>query len=455
MSLKIVILAAGKGTRMRSKLPKVLQPLANKPLLHHVLSTAKQLTNEILTIVGHEAELVSSTLKADEGKTLLQAEQLGTGHAVKQALTEVRPDDQVLVLYGDVPLIRKETLEDLCSLMDEQHPVALLTITLANSTGYGRIIRNHHNQVEAIVEEKEASLAQKEIKEVNTGIMAVRGRELTQWLNNLSSDNAQQEYYLTDIIEMAVADGYHIRTTQPEFEIEVLGVNDKIQLQYLERQYQGLLAHALMQKGATLVDASRMDIRGSLTIEQDVFIDVNTLFEGEVHLGENVKVGANCVIKNTFIAANTVIEPFSHLEGAKIGEACHIGPYARLRPGTDLSNQVKVGNFVETKNAKIAQGSKMSHLSYIGDTVMGAECNIGAGTITCNYDGVNKFTTEIGNHVFVGSDTQLIAPVKIGDGATIGAGSTITKDSPENELTLSRSKQITIKGWQKPQKIKK
>lgn len=453
MALKVVILAAGKGTRMRSNMPKVLQPLASKPLLQHVIDTAEKLSSDqIITVIGHGAEQVKSTVDGSNLVYTVQENQLGTGHAVVQANDFFNQDDTVLILYGDVPLTSVETLRDLLTLVDANNPIALLTINLDDSTGYGRIVRNTHNLIEAIVEQKDALPSQLLIKEVNTGIMAVNGGQLTTWLENLDDSNAQGEFYLTDIIEMAVQDGFCVQSTHPSDEIEVLGVNDKIQLQALERRYQLKLANDLMVSGVTLIDASRLDIRGSLSAAQDVVIDVNTVFEGTVILGENVRIGANCILKNVTIANNTTIEPFSHLEDCVVGESCSIGPYARLRPGTNLASNVKVGNFVETKKVNIGVGSKISHLSYIGDTTMGADVNIGAGTITCNYDGVNKFQTVIGDNVFVGSDSQLVAPVNIGNGATIGAGSTITKDSPENELTLSRSKQMTVKGWVKPVK---
>lgn len=453
MSLKVVILAAGKGTRMRSKLPKVLQPLAQKPLLQHVISTAESLhSSDIITVIGHGAESVKSAVTGHYLSFAMQKEQLGTGHAVVQANDHYSDDDTVLILYGDVPLTSTSTLKDLLSLVDESHPLALLTIELADSTGYGRIVRDNHHQVQAIIEEKDASIEQKQIKEVNTGIMAVNGGHLKSWLTNLSSDNAQGEYYLTDIIAMCVNDGFEVHTTKPQLEIEVLGVNNKVQLQDLERRYQHQKVTELMIEGATVIDASRVDVRGTVSIGQDVLIDVNSIFEGEVKIGNNVHIGANCLIKNATIADNVTIEPFSHIEEATIENNCTIGPYARLRPGTELASGAKIGNFVETKKAKIGQGSKVNHLTYIGDTVMGENCNIGAGTITCNYDGVNKHLTEIGDNVFVGSDTQLVAPVKVDSGATIGAGSTITKDAPADQLTLSRSKQLTLKGWMKPAK---
>ena len=456
MSLKVVILAAGKGSRMRSSLPKVLQPLSSLPLLSHVVQTANKLTDaEVTVVIGHGADKVRDEMSSFTALNFVeQLEQLGTGHAVKQADSAYSDEDTVLVLYGDVPLTRPETLKDLLGLVDEEHPLSVLTVTLANSTGYGRIIRDAHHQVSSIVEEKDANVEQKLVKEVNTGIMAVSGVYLRKWLNDLSCDNAQTEYYLTDIIAMCVADGKQVATTQPVDEIEVLGVNDKLQLHNLERAYQQQQIAKLFEQGVTIIDASRLDIRGELKVGQDVLIDVNCIFEGTVSLGNNVSIGANCIIKNSSIADNSVIQPFSHVEEASVATNCTIGPYARLRPGSVLSEGVKIGNFVETKKVDIGKGSKINHLSYVGDTVMGEECNIGAGTITCNYDGVNKHKTNIGNHVFVGSASQLIAPVSIGDNATIGAGSTIAKNADADELTLSRSKQITIKGWSKPKKNK-
>ncbi len=453
MTLKVIILAAGKGTRMRSKIPKVLQPLAQKPLLQHVINTAQALQcDEIITVVGHGVEHVKASVEGQNLTFSLQEQQLGTGHAVMQADAHYSDQDTVLILYGDVPLTKVSTLNTLLGLVDEQHPLALLTVTLNDSNGYGRIVRNQNHIVQSIIEQKDANSEQLAIKEVNTGIIAVKGKQLKQWLSALDNNNAQSEYYLTDIIAMAVSDGFLIQTSQPESEIEVLGVNDKLQLQSLERQYQRLCAEALMQQGATVIDVDRLDIRGDVTVASDVTIDVNVVLEGKISLEENVTIGANCLLKNVEIAANSVIHPFSHLEGCKVGRYCTIGPYARLRPETHLADEVKIGNFVELKKANIAQGSKVNHLSYIGDTDMGKGVNIGAGTITCNYDGVNKHQTIIGDGVFIGSDTQLVAPVEVASGATIGAGSTITKNAPKNKLTLSRSKQITLQSWQKPGK---
>jgi len=456
MSLKVVILGAGKGTRMRSKLPKVLQPLAQKPLLQHVIDTSYYLkADQIITVVGHGAEQVKQTIVGKTIQYVTQADQLGTGHAVQQAIPFIDDDDQVLILYGDVPLTSVNTLKDLLSLLTEQTPLSLLTITLDNATGYGRIVRDQHHRVAAIVEEKDATNDIRAIKEVNTGMLAANGKWLKKWLIELNNDNVQKEYYLTDIIAAAVESGFDVHTTEPQQEIEVLGVNNKQQLQGLERRYQLEQVNKLMAKGVTLLDASRVDVRGEVSVGMDVSIDTNVILEGTVALGNDVKIGANCVLKNVTLSDGVVIHPFSHLEDCLVGEDSIIGPYARLRPGTELAARVKIGNFVETKIAQIGSDSKINHLSYVGDTTMGAGCNLGAGTITCNYDGVNKYTTEIGDGVFVGSDTQLIAPVKINDNATIGAGSTITKEAPADTLTLSRTKQITVKGWQKPQKNRK
>ncbi|WP_127471687.1 bifunctional UDP-N-acetylglucosamine diphosphorylase/glucosamine-1-phosphate N-acetyltransferase GlmU [Thiomicrorhabdus aquaedulcis] len=453
MSLKVVILAAGKGTRMKSNLPKVLQPLAGKPLLQHVIDTAQHLhSDNIVAVVGHGAELVKTHVTGLNLEFVLQEQQLGTGHAVQQVQSHFEDDDTVLILYGDVPLTKLTTLTRLLNLVEEQYPLALLTITLNDSNGYGRIIRDNQGEVLAIVEQKDANPEQCCIKEVNTGILAAKGYWLKRWIDQLTNQNSQGEYYLTDVIALAVREGFKIATTHPETELEVLGVNDKLQLHTLEREYQRLLVNDLMLNGVTILDAHRVDIRGQVTAGRDVEVDVNVVFEGQISLGDNVRIGANCYLKDVTILANTVIHPFSHLESCQIGEECIIGPYARLRPGTQLANQVKIGNFVETKKAVIGKDSKVNHLSYIGDTVMGTGVNIGAGTITCNYDGVNKHVTHIGNNVFVGSDTQLIAPVNIGHDATIGAGSTITKDVPSGELTLSRSKQLTLQGWKKPVK---
>ncbi len=456
MNLQVVILAAGKGTRMRSSLPKVLHKIADTPLVEHVICTAKSLKpNKVIGVYGHGGDIVPSKMKAYDLIWVEQAEQLGTGHAVDQAMSEIDDDAIALVLYGDVPLTTAETLNALLAVMSRsEKSVGLLTAIFDNPTGYGRIVRNESGVVQRIVEQKDANDSEKAITEVNTGILAAPGKKLKGWLSNLSSDNAQGEYYLTDIFEMAVKDGYTVQTHTAALLWEIEGVNNKRQLAMLERQHQLLNADKLMEAGVTLMDPARIDIRGTLSAEKDCLVDINCLFLGDVVIGEGTEIGANCVIKNAKIGKNVKIYPNSVIEDAVIGDSCEIGPFARVRPDTVLANKVKVGNFVEIKKSTINTGSKISHLSYIGDTKMGANVNVGAGTITCNYDGVNKFITEIGDDVFIGSDTQLIAPVNIGDGATIGAGSTISKNAPAAKLTLSRPKQLTVKGWVKPTKNK-
>jgi bifunctional UDP-N-acetylglucosamine pyrophosphorylase/glucosamine-1-phosphate N-acetyltransferase len=453
MKITTVILAAGKGTRMRSELPKVLHKIANKSLLEHVYDMSNQLEdNSIKIVYGHGAELVLDTLPHLKAGWIEQKQQLGTGHAVQQAANQILDSDIVLVLYGDVPLLKLTTVKLLISNVTNQS-LALLTVILDDSTGYGRIVRNTSGHVTKIVEEKDASASEKLITEVNTGIMAVQGSKLKHWLSQLKNSNAQGEYYLTDIIEMAVADNVVIVTSQPETVDEVLGVNNRIQLSHLERVYQLEQANRLMERGVTLKDPLRFDLRGSIeSLGQDIEIDINVILEGKINIGNNVIIGANTQIKNATIGDNVEILANCIIENTVIGQGSRIGPFARLRPDTVLANNVHIGNFVEIKKSSVAQGSKINHLSYIGDTTVGAKVNIGAGTITCNYDGINKFRTIIEDGAFIGSDTQLVAPVTIGKNATIGAGSTITKDSPENQLTLSRVKQISVAGWQRPVK---
>jgi bifunctional UDP-N-acetylglucosamine pyrophosphorylase/glucosamine-1-phosphate N-acetyltransferase len=450
-TLDIVILAAGKGTRMRSELPKVLHRLAGKPLLGHVVGTAHALgAAQVCVVYGFGGEAVPQAL-ADERLTfVLQAEQHGTGHAVMQALPKLADAGVTLVLYGDVPLTRAATLEPLAAAA-QAGKLGLLTVNLAQPDGYGRIVREA-GRVVRIVEHKDASAAERAIEEVNTGILAVPTRPLKRWIAELKNDNVQGEYYLTDIIALAVRDGVEVETHQPAYEWEVLGVNSKVQLAELERIHQGEIARALLEAGVTLADPARLDVRGSLACGRDVAIDVNCVFEGRVELGDSVQVGANCVLRNVNIAAGTKLDAFTLIDDAEIGEAGRIGPFSRIRPGTQLARDVHVGNFVEIKNSQIDEGSKISHLSYIGDTTMGRKVNIGAGTITCNYDGANKHRTVIEDEVFVGSDTQLVAPVTVGRGATLGAGTTLTRDAPAGELTLSRAKQATIPGWKRPTK---
>jgi len=453
MNLKVVILAAGKGTRMRSNLPKVLHKLAHKPLVEHVINTAQQLSPaQIVVVYGHGGEIVPETLKHLDVEWAEQAEQLGTGHAVEQGMVNVEDDGIVLVLYGDVPLTSVETLRELLEVGSKDKCMGLLTAIMDDPAGYGRIVRNSSSVVEKIVEQKDASDVQKEIQEINSGILCANAKQMRTWLAKLENANAQGEFYLTDVIEMAVNDGVTVQTVIATDLWEIDGVNNKRQLANLERQYQLNIAGNLMDNGVMLRDPERLDVRGSLQAGQDVEIDVNAIFEGDVILGSQVTVGANCIIKNSIIGSGVNIHPNSIIEDAKIGNYCNIGPFARLRPDTCLADNVKIGNFVEIKKSSIAEDSKVNHLSYIGDTKMGRNVNVGAGSITCNYDGANKHLTEIGDNVFIGSDSQLIAPVKIASGATIGAGSTITRDVIADQLTLTRAKQTTISSWTRPVK---
>jgi len=469
--MNIVILAAGQGKRMKSALPKVLQTLAGKPLLQHVLNTALDLQGKSaktgpIVVVGHGATDVKQFLQiaskqdARFGKvsTVLQAEQKGTGHALLQALSKLDVNEPTLVLYGDVPLTSKKTLTKLAKLADgvrgQDAAFALLTQNLINPTGYGRIVRDIDGSVKEIVEEKDARSEQKRIQEINTGIMVLPTNPLKKWLKALRASNAQGEYYLTDVIAMAVKDNVPIRTTQADAEYETVGVNSRDQLAALERVHQLNQANALMDVGVSLADPARIDIRGTLECGTDVFIDVGCVFEGYVTLAAGTKVGPYCIIRNSVIGKGVTIHPYSHIDGAQVGANSLIGPYARLRPGADLANDVHIGNFVEVKNSRIAANSKANHLSYVGDSIVGSRVNIGAGTITCNYDGVNKHQTIIEDDVFIGSDTQLVAPVRVGRGATLGAGTTLTKDAPPNQLTVSRAKQISLQ-WQRPIKAEK
>jgi bifunctional UDP-N-acetylglucosamine pyrophosphorylase/glucosamine-1-phosphate N-acetyltransferase len=456
MNLTTIILAAGKGTRMRSELPKVLHKIAGKPLLRHVYDMSYTLeNNRILIVYGHGAERVLDTLKDIDAGWFEQKQQLGTGHAVQQVIDQIKEGDITLILYGDVPLLKRSTVQQMLANVSEKS-LALLTVMLDKPKGYGRIVRSEHGSVTKIIEEKDATELEKQIREVNTGIMAVQGAQLKRWLSQLKNHNAQGEYYLTDIIEMAVAEQVSIVTSQPETEDEVLGVNDRSQLSHLERVYQNDQAKALMAQGVTLYDPARFDLRGTVeALGQDIEIDVNVILEGKIRIGNNVKIGANCQITDSVIEDNVEILPNCVIENAVIGQGSRVGPFARLRPETVLAGHVHIGNFVEIKKSTVAEGSKINHLSYIGDSTVGSKVNIGAGTITCNYDGVNKFQTVIGDGAFIGSDTQLVAPVTIGNYATIGAGSTITKDSPENQLTLSRAKQVSVPGWQRPVKKEK
>jgi bifunctional UDP-N-acetylglucosamine pyrophosphorylase/glucosamine-1-phosphate N-acetyltransferase len=439
---------------MNSSLPKVLHPVGGKTMLQHVIDSSRKLDYEKLVIIyGHGGELVKQAADASDISWVLQAEQKGTGHAVLQAEDTISDDNIVVIAYGDVPLIKPETLNNLVSKLTNS-VLSVLTTKLDNPVGYGRIIRDKNGAIKAIVEEKDASENEKRVTEVNTGFIAARGKDLKRWLNQIKPNNNQAEYYLTDCIALAVSEGGLVEAAICEDPFEVQGVNNRIQQAQLERAYQEGKAQELMLEGVTLADPSRIDVRGEMSVGQDVFIDVNNVFIGNNVIGDNVTIHAGCVIENATIGSNTEIHANTVIESANIGNGCSVGPFARVRPNTVLSDEAKIGNFVEIKKSNIGKGSKVSHLSYIGDTVMGDNVNIGAGTITCNYDGVNKFQTTIGDDVFIGSDSQLVAPVTVANGSTIGAGSTITKNTPEGELTLSRSKQLTLKGWQRPTKNK-
>jgi len=458
--MNVVILAAGMGKRMQSALPKVLHPLAGKPLLRHVIDTARSLgPKKLCVIYGHGGAAVPemvSALAQETGSmidTALQQPQLGTGHAVMQAVPQLDDADSTLVLYGDVPLTSSESLRRLVDAAGNDK-LGILTVEQANPFGLGRIVREN-GAIVRIVEEKDASAEERTIREINSGIMVIPTQHLKKWLSALSNNNAQGEYYLTDIVAQAVADGVEVVSAQPSGEWEVAGVNSKVQLAELERQHQLNIAHALLEKGVTLMDPARIDVRGELICGRDVVIDVGCVFEGRVELGEGVRIGANCVLVDANVDAGANIKPFCHIEGATVGAASQIGPFARLRPGTELGEDVHVGNFVEIKNSTVAAHSKANHLAYVGDATVGSRVNLGAGTITCNYDGANKHRTVIEDDVFVGSDSQLVAPVTIGKGATLGAGTTLTKDAPAGKLTISRPKQLTIEGWKRPVKVKK
>lgn len=451
MSLDIVILAAGQGTRMRSALPKVLHPIAGQSMLAHVLQTARSLKpTSIQVVIGHGADLVREQLAAADVNFVLQSEQLGTGHAVAQAIPHLKAEN-TLVLYGDVPLIEGATLQSLLSHLSADS-MALLTVNLANPAGYGRIVRNQANAVQAIVEHKDANPEQLNICEGNTGILAAPRQRLIDWLGRLSNSNAQGEYYLTDIIAMAVADGLTVATETASDAMEVQGANDRLQLSELERHYQQRAARRLMAQGVTLLDPARFDVRGEVSVGRDVLIDINVILEGKVEIADNVSIGPNCVIKDSILRAGAVIKANSHLEGADVGEGADCGPFARLRPGTVLAARAHVGNFVELKNTRLGEGAKAGHLTYLGDSEIGARSNIGAGTITCNYDGANKFKTIMGEDVFIGSNSSLVAPLNLGDGSTTGAGSTITADVPAHALAVGRGRQRNLENWARPKK---
>ncbi|MEE6075489.1 bifunctional UDP-N-acetylglucosamine diphosphorylase/glucosamine-1-phosphate N-acetyltransferase GlmU [Avibacterium paragallinarum] len=450
-NLSVVILAAGKGTRMYSDLPKVLHKVAGKPMVKHVIDTAKQLNaDNIHLIYGHGAELLQQQLADENVNWVLQPVQLGTGHAMQQAAPFFADDENIVMLYGDAPLITAQTLQKLIDAKPE-NGIALLTAHLDDPTGYGRIIRQDGNVV-AIVEQKDATPEQLAIQEVNTGVMVSSGASFRKWLAKLDNNNAQGEYYMTDVIKFANQDGCKVAAVQAQDLMEVEGANNRLQLADLERYYQRKQAEKLLLAGVSLRDPNRFDLRGEITHGKDVEIDVNVIIEGNVKLGDRVKIGAGCIIKDCVIGDDVEIKPYSVFEDAVIGEQAQIGPFSRLRPGTELAAQTHIGNFVEVKKSHIGKGSKVNHLSYVGDSEIGANCNIGAGVITCNYDGANKFKTIIGDDVFVGSDSQLVAPITIAKGATIGAGTTVTKDIAENELVISRVPQRNIQGWKRPTK---
>ncbi len=453
MSLSIIILAAGKGNRMKSDKPKVIHELAGKPMLQHVIDTSRLLNPEqILVVVGHHSEQVRASAYGENLVFVEQTEQLGTGHAVIQCQDTLQPGNDILVLYGDVPLITLSTLQTLIREGNPDHAVSLLSFIADDPTGYGRIIRSANGRVSAIVEEKDATDEIREIKESNSGIVHIRGSEYRELLDELDNDNAQREYYLTDVVKHAVAKNHPVSAVISRDEKEVLGVNNQHQLAEIEALYRAYKAAELMDNGVKLVDPVRIDIRGNIHVGQDVAIDVNCVFEGDVFLGDGVNIGANCVLKNCRIGAGTTVLPMSIIEDSDIGEDNNIGPFSRIRPQTKTSSHARIGNFVEIKKSTIGQGSKVNHLTYVGDTEIGATVNIGAGTITCNYDGAYKHKTILEDDVFIGSNTQLVAPVRIGKGSTIGAGSTITRDVEKDKLSFSRAKQVSISGWQRPRK---
>jgi bifunctional UDP-N-acetylglucosamine pyrophosphorylase/glucosamine-1-phosphate N-acetyltransferase len=451
MPLDVIVLAAGQGKRMRSDLPKVLHPIAGRPLLAHVLDTARALNPRKTVVVhGHGAEKVRAAFAQAPVEWVLQAEQLGTGHAVQQAMSQVGRDGDILILYGDVPLVRRESLQRLVEAAREG--LAVMTTDVDEPKGYGRIVRNSGGSVERIVEEKDASGAERAIREINAGFMALNAKRLEGWLGKIGNRNAQKEYYLTDIVTLAVKEGVRVAAVKVEDPMEVAGVNSKAELAALERAFQAQQALRLMDAGVSLADPARIDVRGELDCARDVAIDVNCVFEGRVKLGEGVRIGPNCVLRNVSVGAGSEVLAFSHLEESEVGERCRVGPYARLRPGTSLAEDVHVGNFVEVKASRLAAQSKANHLSYIGDSEIGSRVNIGAGTITCNYDGVSKNRTVIEDDCFIGSDTTLVAPVRVARGSYIGAGSTITKDTPAGQLTLARGRQVSVPSWKPPKK---
>ncbi len=452
MPLSVVILAAGKGTRMHSDVPKVLQPLAGRALLGHVIDAARRLAPETLrVVVGHGASEVRDAVAGNAFDWVEQEPQLGTGHALLQALPGLPAEAPVLVLYGDVPLVRGETLQALVG-QARKGALALLTAVLPDPAGYGRILRDRDGRLAGIVEERDATAEQRAICEVNTGLMAAPAGCLERWLQQVGNDNAQGEYYLTDVVAMAKREGHALASVAAADVAEVLGVNDRLQLAHLERVFQRRQADALMRAGVTLLDPARFDLRGSLRVGRDVSIDINVVLEGDVVLGDRVRIGANCWLRDCTLQAGVEVLPNTLIDGAVVGAEARLGPFARIRPQTELAAGTHIGNFVELKQSRVGPGSKINHLSYVGDTNVGREVNIGAGTITCNYDGVNKHRTEIGDHAFIGSGTELVAPVRIGAGATIGAGSTISRDAPGGQLTLERAQQTTVPDWKPPER---
>ncbi|MDH3440909.1 MAG: bifunctional UDP-N-acetylglucosamine diphosphorylase/glucosamine-1-phosphate N-acetyltransferase GlmU [Gammaproteobacteria bacterium] len=451
MSTTIVILAAGQGKRMHSDLPKVLQPLAGKPLLAHVIDYSSAAgAEDICVVYGHGGDEVRAAFEGESLRWALQAEQKGTGHAVQQAMPETPDDNLVLVVYGDVPLLTADTLQAMLGGCGDGE-VALLTVELDDPYGYGRIVRKDGSILKS-VEERDATEDERQITEVNTGVMCCSAGQLKNWLGQLKNDNAQGEYYLTDVIGMAVADGVIVNGIKAGNQVEIMGINDKKQLAEAERALQSRLVEQLMEQGVTFADPARVDIRGKLDCGKDVFIDVNVVFEGDVSLGDDVRIGMNNLVRNSRLGNGTNVRANCHIEESSTGNDCTVGPFARLRPGTELANDVRVGNFVEIKKSQVADGSKVNHLTYIGDTVIGKNVNVGAGTITCNYDGANKHLTTIGDGAFIGSGVQLVAPVEVGKGATIGAGSTISKSAPDGKLTVARARQTTVEGWKPPKK---
>ena len=452
--LEVIVLAAGRGTRMRSSLPKVLHALASKPMIHHVLDTARALeASRIHVVVGHGAELVSSAIAADDVSTYVQPEQLGTGHAALAAAPHCQPESTVIVLFGDVPLLSSATLSRVIKAA-ESGPV-LLAASVKDPHGYGRVIHDSNGAFERVVEQKDANVEELSVCEVNTGVLAAKSKNLNSWLARVTNDNAQGEYYLPDVLGLAVSDGYSVEVVVTDDEVETQGVNDRIQLEALERSLQIRQAEALMARGVYLSDKSRFDLRGKLDCSEDVSIDVNVLIEGHVSIARGAAIEANCVLKDCTIGEGAIVRAFSHIEGATVGPDCQVGPYARLRPGAELSAKAKVGNFVEVKNSHFGEGAKANHLAYVGDAEIGAGSNIGAGTITCNYDGVNKHRTELGENVFIGSNSTLVAPLSVEDNGFVAAGSTVTSPVGESELAVGRAKQRNIKGWKRPEKSKK